>query len=121
MDFLINLCVSISNETRGNTHDQIEICRCIEDISGEEILNSADSAACEISTHSLGSEISERSSQVRSNSPHCSKVMKRDCDCQCGLLAAELEGIKLDLVIMQRNVESKTNAVNNDEVTKPVA
>ena len=29
------------------------------------------------------------------------------CDCKCGLLAAEIEGIKLDMVIMQRNIESK--------------
>ena len=25
-------------------------------------------------------------------------------DCKCGLLAAEIEGVKLDMVIMQRNI-----------------
>ena len=34
------------------------------------------------------------------------------CDCKCGLLAAELEGIKLDIVIMQRNIESNNLATN---------
>ena len=34
------------------------------------------------------------------------------CDCKCGLLAAELEGIKLDMVIMQRNIESNNLAAN---------
>ena len=29
------------------------------------------------------------------------------CDCKFGLLAAEPEGIKLDIVIMQRNLESE--------------
>jgi hypothetical protein len=62
--------------------------------------------------------MSERSSQLRSNLPHCNTVWKRDCDCQCRLLAAELEEFKLDLVIMQRNVKSNINVVNNDEVTK---
>ena len=34
------------------------------------------------------------------------------CDCKCGLLAAELEGIKLGIVIMQRNIESNNIATN---------
>ena len=41
------------------------------------------------------------------------------CDCKCGLLA-ELEGIKLDMVIMLRNIESNTciaNIVQEEEDT----
>ena len=34
------------------------------------------------------------------------------CDCKCSLLAAELEGAKLDMVIMQRNIESNTVSAN---------
>ena len=34
------------------------------------------------------------------------------CDCKCSLLAAELEGIKLDMAIMQRNIESNTVSAN---------
>ena len=34
------------------------------------------------------------------------------CDCKCGLFAAELEGIKLDILIMQRNIESNTRMAN---------
>ena len=34
------------------------------------------------------------------------------CDCKCGLLAAELEGIKLDMVIMQRYIEFNNLAAN---------
>ena len=102
--------VCLSDDTLGG--------KSLGDNSGESTLKSVDSIACEISTHSLESEMSERSSQVRSNLPHCNTVLKRDCDCQCRLLAAELEGIKLDLVIMQKNIESNINVVNNDEVTK---
>ena len=53
---------------------------------------------------------------------HCHKVRSKhvyqkssdisQCDCKCGLLAAELEGIKLDMVIMQRNIESKISTSN---------
>ena len=34
------------------------------------------------------------------------------CDCKCSLLAAELEGVKLDMAIMQRNIESNTVSAN---------
>jgi hypothetical protein len=70
--------VCLSDDTLGG--------KSLGDNSGESTLKSADSIACEISTHSLGSEMSERSSQVRSNLPHCNTVLKRDCDCQCRLL-----------------------------------
>ena len=43
------------------------------------------------------------------------------CDCKCGILAAELEGIKLDMVIMQRNIESnsrKANIAQEEEVKR---
>ena len=43
------------------------------------------------------------------------------CDCQCGVLAAELEGIKLELVILQKTVETKITSSqksHEDEVTQ---
>ena len=42
------------------------------------------------------------------------------CDCKCGLLAAEIEGIKLDMVIMQRNIESKmqSNKIRESDESK---
>ncbi len=42
--------------------------------------------------------------------------------CQCGILAADLEGIKLDMVIMQKVLESNISAVHklreNDEINQ---
>ena len=43
------------------------------------------------------------------------------CDCKCGILVAKLEGIKLDMVIMQRNIESnsrKANIAQEEEVKR---
>ena len=43
------------------------------------------------------------------------------CDCKCGILAAELEVIKLDMVIMQRNIESnsrKANIAQEEEIKR---
>ena len=43
------------------------------------------------------------------------------CDCQCGVLAAELEGVKLQFVILQKTVETKITSSqksNEDEVTQ---
>ena len=55
------------------------------------------------------------------SSNHVSSVQKSKCDCQCGLLAAELEGVKLDLVILQRNVDTRITSAqktHDDEVTQ---
>ena len=49
----------------------------------------------------------EHYNKVRSKSVYQKSSSISQCDCKCGLLAAELEGIKLDMVIMQRNIESK--------------
>lgn len=34
------------------------------------------------------------------------------CDCNCRLLAVELEGVKLEMVLMQKDIESKTFIAN---------
>ena len=55
------------------------------------------------------------------SSNHVSAVRESKCDCQCGLLAAELEGVKLDLVILQKSVDTKINTSQktyNDEVAQ---
>ena len=39
-------------------------------------------------------------------------LCNHQCDCKCSLLAAELEGIKLEMVILQKNIMSNTNIVN---------
>ena len=46
-------------------------------------------------------------SKVRPKPVYQESLSISQCDCKCGLLAAEIEGIKLDMVIMQRNIESK--------------
>ena len=49
----------------------------------------------------------QRYSKVRPKPIYQESSSISQCDCKCGLLAAEMEGIKLDMVIMQRNIESK--------------
>ena len=50
----------------------------------------------------------------------CELLNKSDCGCQCGVLTAELEGVNLDMVIMNKNIESKIfaaiNAREKDEI-----
>ena len=61
--------------------------------------------------------------------PQCSRIEKhscdRDCDCGCSLVAAELEGVKLDIAIMLStfgsrisNIESKMSANVNEACEK---
>ena len=55
------------------------------------------------------------------SSNHVSSVQKSKCDCQCGLLVAELEGVKLDLVILQKSVDTKiisAQKTHDDEVAQ---
>ena len=47
-----------------------------------------------------------------SESSCVNSLCNTQCDCKCGLLAAELEGIKLDIVIMQRSIEYNNLATN---------
>ena len=60
--------------------------------------------------------------KVRSNSYSCNVVHNFEHSWQCGILAADLEGIKLDMVIMQKVLESKISAVDklreNDEINQ---
>ena len=64
----------------------------------------------------------EQSNKMRSKPVHQKSSGISRCDCKCGLLAAELEGIKLDIVIMQRNFASKISTPNvvreNDEIRR---
>ena len=57
---------------------------------------------------------------VRSDPSVCELLNKSDCGCQCGVLSAELERVKLDMVIMNKNIESKIfaaiNAREKDEI-----
>jgi hypothetical protein len=50
----------------------------------------------------------------------CELLNKSDCGCQCGVLTAELEVVNLDMVIMNKNIESKIfaaiNAREKDEI-----
>ena len=52
--------------------------------------------------------------EERSNPSLCEYLRKPDCGCQCGMLAAELEGVKLDLLIINKNMESKISAAINE-------
>ena len=49
------------------------------------------------------------------NSSDVSSLQRNRCDCQCGVLAAELEGVKLGLVILQKSVEIKIIEVKSHE------
>ena len=71
---------------------------------------------------SLKNDVYAEKPKVRSNSYSCNVVHNFEHDCQCGILAADLEGIKLDMVIMQKVLESKISAVDklreNDEINQ---
>ncbi len=51
------------------------------------------------------SKVSPKSIYQKSSSTH-------QCDCNCKLLAVELEGVKLEMVLMQNDIESKTFIAN---------
>ena len=57
------------------------------------------------------------------NSSDVTSIQRSKCDCHCGMLAAELEGVKLELVILQKSVEIKIIEAKSheDEVTQPKA
>jgi hypothetical protein len=65
--------------------------------------------------HVLENDIqAKRYDEERSNPSLCESLRKPDCGCQCGMLAAELEGVKLDLLIINKNMESKISAAINE-------
>ena len=71
-------------------------------------------------TKTKAARVSTDNDSARSSN-HVSSVQKSKCDCQCGLLAAELEGVKLDLVILQKNVDTRLTSAqktHDDEVTQ---
>ena len=71
-------------------------------------------------TKTKAARVSTDNDSARSSN-HVSSVQKSKCDCQCGLLAAELEGVKLDLVILQKNVDTRITSAqktHDDEVTQ---
>lgn len=93
----------------------------VENNNTEVGLNLANNLPTEIPTQLLRNDMqSEQYNQVRSNYPHCNLLQRHDCGCQCRLFAAELEGLKLDVVIMQKNIQTKTFAADkpdkNDEI-----
>ena len=67
----------------------------------------------------IASEVDQRESTIDIRKEECTCKVRSDptyqilssshrCDCGCRLLAADLEGVKLEMAIMQRNIESKT-------------
>ena len=71
-------------------------------------------------TKTKAARVSTDNDSARSSN-HVSSVQKSKCDCQCGLLAAELEGVKLDLVILQKNVDTRITSAqktHDDKVTQ---
>ena len=71
---------------------------------------------------SLKNDVYAEKPKVRSNSYSCNVVHNFEHGCQCGILAANLKGMKLDMVIMQKLLESKISAVDklreNDEINQ---
>ena len=60
----------------------------------------------EIPNQSFKSDVHSEKLKVRSYSFPCNVVHDFEHGCQCRLLAADLDDVKLDMVIMQRNMES---------------
>ena len=71
--------------------------------------------SAEMHEHVLENDVqAERCGEEGSNPSLCEYLRKPDCGCHCGMLAAELEGVKLDLLIMNKNMESKISAAINE-------
>ena len=85
-------------------------------------LNLANNLPTEIPTQLLRNDMqSEQYNQVRSNYPHCNLSQRHDCMwLPSRLFAVELEGLKLDIVVMQSDIQTKTFAADkpdkNDEI-----
>ncbi len=97
-------CMSAVNSSTGfrNTND----------IAGE-VVNTASDMPTGSPEKSLKNDVYAEKPKVRSNSYSCNVVHNFEHGCQCGILAADLEGMKLDMVIMQKVLESKISAVDN--------
>ena len=72
----------------------------------------------------MPTQASTNDSKVSSNT-RASNIMQGPRNvCRCDVLAADLEGVKLDIVIMQNDIESKIHAANSnsmrdkDEITQ---
>ena len=53
------------------------------------------------------------------NNPLHNKPTQRSyCDCQCSLLAADLEGIKFEIIIMQKDIKTNASKSRADEVNR---
>ncbi len=106
-------CMSAVNSSTGfrNTND----------IAGE-VVNTASDMPTGSPEKSLKNDVYAEKPKVRSNSYSCNVVHNFEHGCQCGILAADLEGMKLDMVIMQKVLESKISAVDklreNDEINQ---
>ena len=68
--------------------------------------NSAVNVFAEMHGHVPKNDIqAKRYDNERLNSSLCEYLRKPDCGCQCSVLAAELEEVKLDMLIMNKNME----------------
>ena len=74
----------------------------------------------EIPNQSFKSDVHSEKLKVRSNSFPCNVVHDFVHGCQCRLLAADLEEVKLDMVIMQRNMESKIFAIEKSRESEEI-
>ena len=74
----------------------------------------------EIPNQSFKSDVHSEKLKVRSNSFPCNVVHDFEHGCQCRLLAADLEEVKLDMVIMQRNMESKIFAIEKSRESEEI-
>jgi uncharacterized coiled-coil protein SlyX len=99
--------------------DNISVC------TSHDIKNSIPISAVRISAETSqhppeNDTQAKKHKNVRSDPSVCELLNKSDCGCQCGVLTAELEGVKLDMVIMNKNIESKIveaiNAREKDEI-----
>jgi hypothetical protein len=105
---------------RLSADDNISVCTS-HDIKNSIPINSVVGISAETSEHPPENDTqAKKHKNVRSDPSVCELLNKSDCGCQCGVLTAELEGVKLDMVIMNKNIESKIfaaiNAREKDEI-----
>ena len=63
----------------------------------------------------MPTQASTNDSKVSSNTRASNIMQGLQNVCRCDVLAADLEGVKLDIVIMQNDIESKIHAANSTE------
>ena len=87
----------------------------------KEMLNASQDNVAESALVAEGKDgVSELETEV-STSMHAENVSPTvTCSCSCREIQADMEGIKLDMVIMEKRIEAKLNAIINKTGQEPI-